>query len=234
MAASDSWAGPDRRVIADVRDPRRLRVEPLRVSPDHRLVEPAGAALVERAVLVDECVVADVVPAIRVAVVAADREHDLRRLLRRVVVERDRVMHLDRLHRSVVRRRARNAAGSSPVLTRDVGERGGRGLGGVDLRRALPDRHEVQPQPRHAPVEPVLDRARPPYPHRVGHAAPVHSQVLPAPPAACTEHSQLHVGRRPAAPVQAHQVERTRRGHLRARCVRGGPLEIDGLGRQSG
>ena len=227
-------AGADRGVVADVRDPRRLRVEALRVSPDHGLVEAAGAALVERAVLVDESVVADVVPAVRVAVVAADGEHDLRRLFRRVVVEGDGVMHLHRLDAPVARRPARHAARGAPVLTRDVWERRRRGLGGANLRAALPDRHEVEPQSRHPPVEPVLDRARPPDPDGIRAALPVHAEMLPAPPAACAEHSQLHVGRRPAAPVQAHQVERARRGHLRAGRVGRGPLEIGGLRSQGG
>src|SRR5829696_5463919 len=79
-------ARPDRGVVADVRDAGRLRVEALRVGADHGLVEPAGAALVDRAVFVDEGVVADVVPAVGVAVVAADGQHDLRRLRRRVVI----------------------------------------------------------------------------------------------------------------------------------------------------
>ena len=113
-------AGADERVVADVRDAGGLRVEALRVGADHRLVEPAGAALVERAVLVDERVVADVVPAVRVAVVAADREHDLRRLLRRVVVQRDGVVHVDRLHRPVVRRRRAARSWIAPQSSRET------------------------------------------------------------------------------------------------------------------
>ncbi len=107
-------------VVADVGDARSLRVEPLGLCADDGLVEPAGAALEERAVLVDEGVVADVVPAVRVAVIPAYREHDRRRLLGRVVVERDGVVHVDSPHAAVLGSRTRRAPVGAPVLAGDV------------------------------------------------------------------------------------------------------------------
>ena len=79
-------------VVADRGDRGRLGVEALRVGADDRELEAAGAALVDRAVAVDERVVADVVPAVRVDMEAADPEDDARRLLRRVVVRVDGVV----------------------------------------------------------------------------------------------------------------------------------------------
>ena len=61
---------------AEARDARRLGVVALRLRADHGLVDAAGPALEDVAVPVDEEVVADVVPAVRVAVVAADAAHD--------------------------------------------------------------------------------------------------------------------------------------------------------------
>src|SRR3954468_21459647 len=61
--------------------------------PDHRLVDAAVPALEDLAVLVDEEVVADVVPAISLYVVDLDTAHDCRRLTTRVVVRPGRVMH---------------------------------------------------------------------------------------------------------------------------------------------
>ena len=72
----------DRRrgVVADQRDPDRAAVEPLRVGADDRPRDPAVAALEDLAVLVDEEVVADVVPAVALHVVELDRPHDRGRL----------------------------------------------------------------------------------------------------------------------------------------------------------
>ena len=146
-------------VVADVRDPRRDRVEALRLRSDHGLVETAGPALVERAVLVDERVVADVVPAVRVAVVAAHGEDDPGCLLGRVVVQRDGVVHVHGAHLAVAGRGARRAAGRTPFGARDVGGREGLrgarpGPGGLDAHV-----HEVQAQARHTPAQLVLDGA---------------------------------------------------------------------------
>jgi hypothetical protein len=68
----------DGRERPDRRDPGRGRVVALGLRADHGLVDPARAALEHLAVLVDEEVVTDVVPAVGVAVVAGDAEHDAR------------------------------------------------------------------------------------------------------------------------------------------------------------
>ena len=52
-------------------DARAVAVEALRLRADHRLVDPAGAALEDRPVAIDQEVVPDVVPAVGVPVVAA-------------------------------------------------------------------------------------------------------------------------------------------------------------------
>ena len=84
----------DHSVVADAGDARRLGVVALRLRADHRAVQTARAAFVEHAEAVDQSVVADVVPAVRVAVVATDREDDGGRLGRRVVVERDGAVYV--------------------------------------------------------------------------------------------------------------------------------------------
>ncbi len=63
-------------VRPDDRDARRAGVEPLRLRPDHRLRHAAVAALEDGAALVDEEVVADVVPAVRAHVVGVDAADD--------------------------------------------------------------------------------------------------------------------------------------------------------------
>ena len=100
----------------DRRDAGRGRVVALRLRADHGLVDPARAALEHLAVLVDEEVVADVVPAVGVAVVARDAEHDAGRLLRPVVVRADRVVDERGLHLAVLA--ARSAAARSRRPTR--------------------------------------------------------------------------------------------------------------------
>ncbi len=136
------------RVRADRRRPGRLRVESLRLRADDRLVDPARAADIDRPEAVDEVVVADVVPPVRVAVEAADPEHDPRRLGGAVAVRAHRVVDDRRLHPPVARVRARLAAAlravRAPVgaadhvrlrrrgVGRRVGDRGDGGEGGVD------------------------------------------------------------------------------------------------------
>ncbi len=63
-------------VVADQSHPDRAIVETHRVSADDRLVHPAVAALEDLAVLVDEEVVADVVPAVAEHVVELDSADD--------------------------------------------------------------------------------------------------------------------------------------------------------------
>ncbi len=74
------------------RDSDRAGVESLRVGADHVPVDPAAAALVDRAEAVDEEVVADVVPAVALDVVDLDAAHDCRCLRARVGVRAGRVM----------------------------------------------------------------------------------------------------------------------------------------------
>ena len=105
---------------------RRDGVVALGLRPDHRLVDPAGAALENLAVTIDEQLIADVVPAKHIAVVVLDRAHDRARLLGLVVVCGDGVMDERELHLAVLRRRARGLRG--PHRPRDD-RRGGNAWG---------------------------------------------------------------------------------------------------------
>ena len=68
-----------RLVVADHRDSGAPGVEPLSVSADDVLRDSPASALEDLAVLVDEEVVTDVVPAVREHVIALDASHDRRR-----------------------------------------------------------------------------------------------------------------------------------------------------------
>jgi hypothetical protein len=204
------WTGEPELVEAmaagDARDSGRLRVEALRLRSHHGAVEAARAALVEHAVLVDQSVVADVVPAVLVAVVAADRQHDRRRLLRRVVVERDRVVHDHRLDRPVQRLLARRALAGAPAGAAHEGRLHSlcRTDPGVRVATHV---HEVQAQARHAPAEPVLDAVGLSHPERVGGVSARVQLLPPAPAASRASHSNRDLGLRRAAPPHADQVE---------------------------
>ena len=89
---------------ADHGDADRAGVEAARIRADHVLVDAAVAALVDGAVAVDEEVVADVVPAVRLDVVDLDPAHDRGRLRGRVVVRARRVVHDREADRRRVRR----------------------------------------------------------------------------------------------------------------------------------
>ena len=69
LQASESgpcgWSHGSRVVVAEQRNSDRAGVEPCRVSADHIPVDATEAAFEDLAVLVDEKVVADVVPAVR-------------------------------------------------------------------------------------------------------------------------------------------------------------------------
>ena len=99
--------------------PGRDGVAALRLRADDGLVDAARAALEDLAVLVDEEVVADVVPAVGVAVVARDAEHDRGRVLRAVVVGGDRVVDEGELDLAVVGGRARGHGVAAPLGARD-------------------------------------------------------------------------------------------------------------------
>ena len=115
----------DRAVVADQGDPGRAVVETERVGADDRLVDPAVAALEDLAVLVDEEVVADVVPAVALHVVDVVPAHDRRRLGRRVVVRVDGVVDQDEAERGRVDGTlvAPDRLVGAPRLPRDDGRR---------------------------------------------------------------------------------------------------------------
>ena len=79
-------AGSRRREASDHRDPDGAGVEPPRVRADDVLVGAAVAAFVHSAEAIDEEVVADVVPAVRLHVIQLDASHDRGGLGRCVVV----------------------------------------------------------------------------------------------------------------------------------------------------
>ena len=148
-------------------DPDAARVEPLRVGADDVLDQAPAAALEDPAVLVDEVVVADVVPAVREHVVALDAAHDGRRLRRRIAVRPRRVVH-DRELEAVRERRLRPHDGLVGAPARTPGDRrligpqrrlrGRRGQRRVGRSRLARD--EERPQARDGPGDAVLDRRR--------------------------------------------------------------------------
>ena len=112
---------------ADVRDAGRDAVVALRLRADDGLVDPALAPLEDLAVAIDEEVVADVPPALRVAVIAADRADDRGGVLRPVVVRVDGVVHERGLDGAVRRAEARRPAGlGTPFGAGDDLRRAGR------------------------------------------------------------------------------------------------------------
>ncbi len=113
------------RVRADDGDADRAGVEALRVRADDVALHPAAAALEHLAVPVDEEVVADVVPAVRLHVVELDPAHDRRRLLGPVAARAGCVVDDgEAQHRCVARRRPHDLLVGPPAASRD------------DLRRA--------------------------------------------------------------------------------------------------
>ena len=116
-------------VRPEQRDPDRAGVEPLRVRADDVPLDAAVAALEHLPVLVDEKVVADVVPAVALHVVDLDPAHDRRRLRRRVRVRRRRCGGRPRTGRlREERRAARGSPRSRPtpraaMIARRAGDR---------------------------------------------------------------------------------------------------------------
>ena len=78
---------------ADHGDTGRARIEAARVRADDVSVDSSEAALVDGPVPVDEVVVTDVVPTVRLHVVDLDSAHDRGCLGRRVAVRARRVVH---------------------------------------------------------------------------------------------------------------------------------------------
>ena len=93
-----------RPVDPDQRDADRAGVEPLRVRADDVPLDPAEPALEHLAVLVDEEVVAEVVPAVPLHVVGLDPADDGRRLLSRIRVDAGGVVDDRERQRGGVRR----------------------------------------------------------------------------------------------------------------------------------
>ena len=212
-------------VAADQRDADGACVETLGVSADHRPPDSAVPAFEDLAVLVDEEVVADVVPAVPLHVVELDRPHDRGRLGRPVAVRAGGVVderEVDR--RGVPRRLPPDLLVRVPADARD------------DRRRACdreaPQRdplgsaaHEVRPQAPHVSAQAVTDRVRragpvgtpePPATRARGLGAAAVGQVLglgrgrvPGAPPAGEAPSAEEDASRPA-PVQADELERPR------------------------
>ena len=188
---------PDRHrlVRADDGDARAVGVVALRLRSDDGLVDAARAALEHLPEAVDEEVVADVVPAVGVAVVAADPEDDPRGVRRSVLVRADRVVDEGHLHDAVVRRRARRDAVGAPGGARgDRERRGGLRDPGDGLALAV-DADRVHVQPGKAAARPDLELVDLAEPHRVrrpsgglavGGVAVAGVQVHPAAPLPAT------------------------------------------------
>ena len=144
---------------AETRDPGRVAVVALGLGADHGGLDAARAALEDHAVAVDEEVVADVVPAVGVAVVARDAEDDRSRLLGRVVDGADGVVHERDLHVAVAGAAARWHAVAAPARARDD-----RGRARLACGRARPARrrvgeraHEARLQAAGAAAQPQLE-----------------------------------------------------------------------------
>ena len=213
-----------RHEVADQRDADAPRVEPERVRADHVPGDAAVPAFVDLAVPVDEEVVADVVPAVRLHVVDVDAAHDRGRLGRRVAVRcrgvmDDRKPDRRRIERMVPPQQLVAAPGRTRHDRRRAGDR--QPPQGLVLDRA-PD--VIGAQAAHPAPQAVLDAvggarpdraAEPPAARRSSLAgAQVRAIVviggLPAAPptGGCTRPEQHGAG---PLPVQADQVEANRR-----------------------
>ena len=229
----------------------------LRLRAHHGPVDAPGPALEDLPVLVDEEVVADVVPAVGVAVEPADGEHDRGRVRGRVVVGAVGVVHERHLHVAVFGRPLRVAlvprplrAGDDRRLARGCRARGRPGSAyAPDVRP-----HEVDVHAACRPRQAQLVAVRAPGPHRpraaqggraigrVGALVGAH----PGAPAPGADAAGAHVDRhlRGRAPLDPEQVERARRPDRRrdhGPCARGmgGPArqrlrEIAGTGSRRG
>ena len=151
---------PRRAEVADYRDSDRAGVEALCVGADHGPRHTAVAAFEDLAVLVDEEVVTDVVPAVPLHVVQLDRLHDRGRLGLRVRVRPGRVVDDCEMNRIRIERRpSPNRLVRVPAGARDDRRRPCQvgALGPQALPRAA---HEVRPHPGDAANRPVLDAVR--------------------------------------------------------------------------
>ena len=215
---------PGRPEGADHRHPDGAGVEAPRVRTDHVPVDAAVAALVDRAVAIDEEVVADVTPAVRLDVVGLNAAHDRCRLRGRVVVGAGRVVDdrepdarciggaapTDRLVGTPCRsRHDRRGAGDGCRAERD------------HLLRAAYQRGSEIGDPTH---DPRSDRGRGPHPGRVPEAPSRGGAVLtraevgsivtlddPVHPAAprAVGRANLEPDRAGSPPAKADEIERS-------------------------
>src|SRR5690606_23406000 len=133
---------------------------------DNVLVDPAAPALEDLAVLVDEKVVADVVPAVREHVVALDAAHDGGRVRSGVGVRPGGVVDDGKADGvRVIRRPAYDRLVRAPGRARDDRGRVRARQRPESRERRAPE--EVPPQPGHTAHGPVLHVASRPGPERV-------------------------------------------------------------------
>ena len=212
--------------------------QPWAWAPTTGLVDPAGAALEQPAVLVDEEVVADVVPAVGVAVIAADGQHHRRASSR----ARSRCRRPcggrtpSAPARTAARSRGLHCVARIPVGARDDHRRraglggGGRGAPAAATRWVTRTKRSRSPRRRRAPAQ--LQRVGAARPDRVGAARggrAVGAVVAggrerhPAAPAAVDARADAGAPQRAAAaPAQADEVEAPARAAGR-RCGRAAP-----------
>ena len=221
----------DRREVPEAGDAGRHAVVALGLgSHDGRLDSPR-ATLEHLAVLVDEEVVADVVPPVAVAVVARNGQHDRGRVLRVVVVRGHRVMNERELDLAVDRSRARRHCGGAPRRARD--DRGRARLGDAGDAAAEAPRqparhargreraHEARAQAARVAAQAQLELVGGADEGGVGagRGAPAVRPVVarrvqrrPLGPAAATAAgAYLRLGRGAVRPRQADEVEAPRR-----------------------
>jgi hypothetical protein len=200
---------------AQAGDAGRLAVVALGLGADHGGADAAFPAFEDHAVAVDEEVVTDVVPAVGVAVVARDPEHDPRGLLGRVVDGGGGVVDERRLDRAIARTRARRHLVGAPARARDDVGPAGLGAAGAGRRRVRQRAHEAQLEVAAMAAQPELDLVGGAGEGRLG-ARDVRGvgsvQRGPARPAAAARaRSDLGLHARAGRPAQAGEVEAARR-----------------------
>ena len=247
---------------SQARDAGRVAVVALRLRADHGSVDAARTALEHLAVLVDEEVVADVVPAVGVAVVAGDAEHDRRRVLRPVIVRGHRVVHERDLHVAVDRVRPRRHGVAAPLAARDHGHGRARPPASAPRRVRRPRRRRRRPTRRatvavgsartkrarsgaRAPAQAQLELVGGAGERGVGTCGRGAARVGPVvagrvqrqpvgPRAAAAARAHLRLGVGPARPAQPDQVEPARRAqHARGAPAGGGGARPSGSASRS-
>src|SRR6266550_5241632 len=166
-ARDGGWSA--RAVRPDHGNTDRAGVEPFGVCADDWFVDASVTALEDLSELVDEKVVADVVPTVALHVVDLDPTYDRRRLRRGVRVTAGRVMDEGKLEGACV---ARWCTSDRLVRTPGLAVDQQWGAG----QRNPPQRNpyfgaadEVGPEPGDTPVQPVLDPVGRSCPVRIAH-----------------------------------------------------------------